>query len=143
MITIKFKRLRALHTPFFSTQSQLSELRESIKQNGLIVPLVVRKAKMKWWQWWQDYQIIDGYARFLACESLGYKEILCDVLSINDEQLIQARIIASNKRVATSPEQYARAIKFWMAHTGITLTEVAKKLGKSIEEIQDVLKHAT
>lgn len=58
--------------PFTKNETELREIKTSIRQNGLLQPLLVRPSKDK-------YEIICGYRRAQACMQLGISELPCIV----------------------------------------------------------------
>jgi ParB/RepB/Spo0J family partition protein len=111
------------------------ELLQSIKRCGLLSPLMVRKVPKKRWWHFQRYIIIDGLHRWKALKVLGFWRAPVSIITITDEALIVARIIASQTRVPTSKAQYRQAL-LKILSTGMTVKELAAKLGKTEEWVK-------
>ena len=65
---------------------KIAELATSIKENGLIQPLIVRKYN-------RNYQIIAGERRYRACKLAGLKTVPCIIKDIDDKQMDTYAII--------------------------------------------------
>ena len=102
----------------------LLELSESIKQNGLIQPIVVRECE-------DHYEIIAGERRFRACVLAGYKEVLCLILDKNDQEVSQMALVENIQRENLTAIEEAKAYVRIMKVSGLTQEQLAKKLGKS------------
>lgn len=94
----------------------MEELRKSIKQVGLIEPLVVRKLNGK-------YEIVCGMRRYYALKDLKTKEVECDVKELNDEQAKLIALIENIQRENLNPMEEARA---YALNLGIDYTDDAE-----------------
>ncbi len=105
-------------------QEALEELSESIKEYGLIQPIVVSK---------QDdyYQIIAGERRWRASKLAGLKEIPAIVRESDDKKNAEIALIENIQREDLNPYEKAVGIKNLMQDYGLRQEDVAKKLGKS------------
>ncbi len=101
----------------------LEELAQSIRENGLIQPITVRKTE-------EDYEIIAGERRYRACQLAGFKEVPCYVLSPTEEQAAQMALVENIQRENLTPIEEARAFVQIMRQGGLTQEELAKKIGK-------------
>lgn len=115
----------------------------SIRTRGLINPLTVRRLPRSGWFWFlrrSRYQVVDGIHRLRACRRVGLSSVPCNVLSLTDQQVLQAQIIASSPRVRTSRTDMARALrKIMQANPGMTVEQVAEKIDQSPEWVRGVL----
>ena len=111
----------------------LEELAQSIAENGLIQPIVVRKHN-------DHYEIIAGERRFRACNLLGLKEITCIVEDANDYKSAQMALIENIQRANLSSIEEAKAYKKILEQTNITQGELAKKMGKSQASIANKIR---
>ena len=71
---------------------KIEELAQSIKKNGLIQPIAVRKGNEK------EYEIIAGERRWLAAQKAGLHEVPVVVLDLNDTQSLELAIIENIQR---------------------------------------------
>ena len=108
----------------FDTNS-LEELAASIQENGILQPLVVRKAAGK------DYEIVAGERRWRAAQRLGMSEIPAIVREFDDEQMIELALIENLQRDDLNPLDEARAYRQLIEEFGLTQENVAQKVGKS------------
>lgn len=104
--------------------AELQELADSIREVGLINPIVVVKSG----EW---YVLVDGERRWRACKLLGMPEIRADVREENLEQdklLIQA-LVANVRRTDLSPIEEARAYHTMKTVMLMSNVEIAKRAG--------------
>ena len=104
----------------------VNELKESIKEVGLLNPIVVRPAKDG------KYEIIDGLHRFIAAKKLGWKDIEANIVNLSDVDALIYSITNNIQRKQMDPMEEAQAILKLINEYGLTETEVAKRLGKSV-----------
>lgn len=109
-------------------EESIANLAESIRENGLIQPIVVRKTAM-------GYQIIAGERRWRACRMLGMNEITAVVKEFNDEQVAKAALIENIQREDLNPIEEAAAYKDLMEKYDMTQEQLSKVVGKSRSSI--------
>lgn len=109
-------------------QEELEELAQSIKENGLIQPITVRKVGSK-----KDskYEIVCGERRFRACQLIGVDTIQAVVKELNDKQAFACMIIENLQRKDIDPMEEAAALDRLYHEGSMTVAEMAKMLGKS------------
>ncbi len=109
-------------------EDSIANLAESIRENGLIQPIVVRKTAM-------GYQIIAGERRWRACRMLGMNEITAVVKEFDDEQVAKAALIENIQREDLNPIEEAAAYKDLMEKYEMTQEQLSKVVGKSRSSI--------
>lgn len=109
-------------------EESIANLAESIRENGLIQPIVVRKTAM-------GYQIIAGERRWRACRMLGMNEITAVVKEFDDEQVAKAALIENIQRENLNPIEEAAAYKDLMEKYEMTQEQLSKVVGKSRSSI--------
>lgn len=114
-------------------QDKIEELAQSIKENGLIQPIIVRKEKDK-------YQIVAGERRFRACSFLKLKEIPVILKSFNDEETSKIALIENIQRQDLNPIEEALAYKGLIEEYGFKQIELGEVLGKSRSAIANSLR---
>jgi ParB family chromosome partitioning protein len=114
-------------------QEKIQELAQSIKENGLIQPIIVRKNKDK-------YQIIAGERRFRAYTLLGYKEIDGIVKDFDDNKTSRVALIENIQRQDLNPIEEAKAYKNLIDQHGLTQAELGEILGKSRSAITNSIR---
>ena len=103
-------------------ESSLEGLAESIKENGLLQPISVRKNGNK-------YEIIAGERRFRACLMLGYETIDAIILDKTDDESANLALIENIQRENLNSIEQALAMKKLMEIDNLTQNELAEKLG--------------
>ena len=114
-------------------EEKLNELKDSIEKNGLLQPIVVKKAV-------KGYYIIAGERRFRAFELLGKKTIPAIIKEISDEEMMIFAVLENLQREDLSSLEEAESYKNLMDKMELTQEELAKKLGKSRPYITNSLR---
>ena len=114
----------------------LEELSESIKEYGLIQPIVVTKKE-------GYYAIIAGERRWRASKMAGLKEIACIIREDNEKVNTALALIENMQREDLNPFEKAQGIKALIEQYGLTIGEVAKRLNKSQTTISGSIKILT
>jgi ParB family chromosome partitioning protein len=112
----------------------LSELSDSIKQDGIFQPIIVRKSSVK------GYEIIAGERRFRASKLAERKTIPAIVREFKEEQMMQIAILENLQREDLNPLEEAQAYDMLMNKLGLTQEQVAKRLGKTRSYIANYLR---
>ncbi|MDI3500469.1 MAG: ParB family transcriptional regulator, chromosome partitioning protein [Thermoanaerobacter sp.] len=105
-------------------EDSLKELAESIKQNGVIQPIIVRKVD-------SGYQIVAGERRWRAAKIAGLSEIPAIVKDFDDLQVMEIALIENLQREDLNPIEEAKAYKALIEQFNLTQEEISKKIGKS------------
>lgn len=116
--------------------ASLKELSESIKQHGVIQPIVVNEQGDR-------YMIIAGERRFRASLAAGLKTIPAVIKHYNDRQIKEISIVENLQREDLNPIEAARAIKELMEEYNFTQETVADRIGKSRPAIANTLRLLT
>ncbi len=114
-------------------QEALEELAESIKEYGLIQPIIVTEKD-------GYYSIIAGERRWRACKLAGLEEIPVIVREDDEKKNNEIALIENIQREDLNPFEKALGIKNLMNDYGLTQEEVAKKLGKSRSAIANTIR---
>ena len=115
-------------------KDSLTELSQSILENGLIQPIVVRESMNG------KYEIVAGERRFKAANMAGYQKVPCIVQEYTDLQSAQIALIENIQRENLSPIEEAEAFQTLIAMTGMTQQELALKVGKRQSTIANKLR---
>lgn len=105
-------------------EDSLKELSESIKQHGVIQPIIVRKVD-------SGYQIVAGERRWRAAKIAGLSEIPAIVKDFDDLQVMEIALIENLQREDLNPIEEAKAYKALIEQFNLTQEEISKKIGKS------------
>lgn len=106
-------------------QEKLAELAASIKEHGVIQPVVVRPLKG------DGYELIAGERRWRACQILGYKVIPAVIKKYKDLEAIAVSLIENVQRENLNPLEEASAYQQLIKKYGLTQEEVSGRVGKS------------
>ena len=106
------------------SDEKISELAESIKEHGIIQPVIVRPIDT-------GYELIAGERRFRAIKSLDFETIPAIIRTYNDVTAASIAIIENIQREDLTAIEEAHAYKQLMKLHGITQAEIASQVGKS------------
>ncbi len=115
-------------------KNELNELATSIKNQGLIQPIVVREVEDK------KYEIIAGERRWRASQIAGLHEIECIIKKLEDKQVFEAALIENLQREDLNVIEEANAYKGILEIRDITNEKLSKLLGKSSSHISNILR---
>ena len=114
-------------------EDKLAELADSIRQNGVLQPILVRRKGQK-------YEIVAGERRYQASKLAGLKEIPAVVREIDDDKVFQLALIENLQRSDLSPIEEAKGYKQLLTSQSLTQEELAKILSKSRSTIANTLR---
>lgn len=103
---------------------KLDELAQSIKENGLIQPIIVRQSPVI------GYEILAGERRYRASLLAGLRSIPAVVKQLSDQEMMVQSIIENLQRENLNPIEEARAYES-LVEKGFTHAKIADKIGKS------------
>ena len=112
----------------------LEELSDSIRENGLLQPILVREYAEG------RYQIIAGERRFRACKLAGLTEIPAIILDRDDKAAAQIALIENIQREDLNPLEEALAYKSLKEEYDMTQEELSEKVGKSRSAIANSMR---
>lgn len=105
-------------------EAALLELSESIKEHGVLQPIIVRSVGTQ-------YEIVAGERRYRASELAGKKEIPAIVRELTDEQSMEMAILENLQREDLTPIEVAEAYQKLIENLSLTQEQLAFRLGKS------------
>lgn len=112
----------------------LEELAQSIKENGLVQPITVRKLG------YDKYQIISGERRYRAAKIAGLKEIPAYIRIANDQQMLELALIENIQREDLNPIEIALSYQRLIEECKLTQEELSKKIGKQRSTVTNYLR---
>ncbi len=134
--TLPLIRIRTVVQPRVDFRDEgLQELAESIKQNGLIQPIVVRPLENS-----DDYAIIAGERRYRACKRVGLSEVPVIVRKLSEAEAYELALIENIQREDLGPIEEAEAYAKLMQDRGYKQEELAQRMGKSRSAIANSLR---
>jgi len=114
-------------------EDAIKDLAESIREHGVIQPIVVRQAL-------KGYEIIAGERRFRASQLLGNATIPAVVRTYNDQQVMEIALIENVQREDLNSIEVAVAYQAIMNQFNLTQEELSLKVGKSRSHIANFLR---
>ena len=136
--------LQSIHLNRFQPRKELNEssiheLANSIRESGLICPLLVRKS--------QDsgvdgpkYELIAGERRFRALKSLGETEAPAVIREVGDRDALQLALVENLQREDLNPIEQAKAYQRLQEEFGLTQEQVASTVGKDRATVANTLR---
>ena len=115
------------------SEEKIQELAQSIKENGLIQPIIVRKSPVL------GYEILAGERRYRASIVAGLSEVPVIVKQLSDQDMVLHSIIENLQRENLNPIEEAKAYQS-LIDKGFTHTEIAEKMGKSRPYITNLVR---
>ncbi len=117
-------------------ETALASLAASIKENGLMQPLTVRKTK-------EGYLLIAGNRRLLAARALGMKRVPCMVARVSPEQGAVMSLLENIRREPVNFLEEAKGVEALLSRLSLSPEDAAAALGISSETLDDTLKLLT
>ncbi|WP_323714164.1 ParB/RepB/Spo0J family partition protein [Staphylococcus aureus] len=114
-------------------ENHLNDLADSIKQYGILQPIVLRKTV-------QGYYIVVGERRFRASKIAGLKYVSAIIKDLTDEDMMELAVIENLQREDLNAIEEAESYQRLMTDLKITQQEVAKRLSKSRPYIANMLR---
>lgn len=114
-------------------QDKIIELASSIKEHGIIQPLVLKQEE-------ENYIIIAGERRWRAAKYLNLQEVPAVIMDISDEELLQVSLIENIQREDLNPIEEALAYDKLINQFNLTQEELSEKVGKSRPSIANSLR---
>jgi ParB family transcriptional regulator, chromosome partitioning protein len=112
----------------------LSELAASIRENGLIQPLVVRDAGGGM------YELIAGERRYLACQEAGLTHVPVVIKEATRRDMLQMALVENLQREDLNPIEEAEAYQRLATEFALTQEEIAERVGKSRASVTNALR---
>ncbi|CDR59877.1 ParB/RepB/Spo0J family partition protein [Staphylococcus argenteus] len=114
-------------------ENHLNDLADSIKQYGILQPIVLRKTV-------HGYYIVVGERRFRASKIAGLKHVSAIIKELTDEDMMELAVIENLQREDLNAIEEAESYQRLMTDLKITQQEVAKRLSKSRPYIANMLR---
>lgn len=114
----------------------LTDLVNSIREQGILEPIVVAKTPA-------GYQIIAGERRWRASKILGLPKVPVVIKETTPQQMLEMSIVENVQREDLNPIERAQAYKRLIDEFGLSVTEVAKQVGKSLPYISNSIRLLT
>ncbi len=118
----------------YFAESELNELADSIRKNGVLQPIIVRQIDP------QAYEIIAGERRWRACKKAGLRFIPVIVKEASDKEVLHYAIIENIQRENLTPIEEALSYEQLRSEYNYTHDELANVLGKSRSYVSNILR---
>lgn len=118
-------------------EDKLLELMESIREHGILQPIVVRQGQGR------HYEIIAGERRFRAMQMLQGETIPSIVRQISDREAMEIALIENLQREDLTPIEVAEAYSKIMQHFSLTQEQLAARVGQSRSHVANLLRLLT
>lgn len=116
----------------FNDASQ-QELVDSIKKNGVIQPIIVRKSE-------DGYEIIAGERRWRAAQTSGMKEVPVIIRQATDREIAELSIVENIQREALNPVEEAKAFQVLTTEFSLSHEEIAARVGKNRTTVANTIR---
>jgi ParB family chromosome partitioning protein len=113
--------------------ARIEDLAQSIRANGIVQPLVVRKRD-------ERYQIIAGERRWRAAQRAGLEKVPVVVRDIPDERVLELSLIENIQREELNPIEEANAYRRLIDGLGVTQEEIARRVGRERSSVTNYLR---
>ena len=113
-------------------EKALMELSESIKEHGVVQPIIVKKSI-------KGYELVAGERRVKASRIAGLETIPAIIRNFDDQEMMEIAIVENIQRENLNPIEEASAYEAIINSTGITQEELAKKFGKSRSHVTNMI----
>lgn len=112
---------------------QLNELADSIRQHGVLQPLLVRPSG-------DGYQLIAGERRLIAAKRAGLEQVPCRVLQLTDQQMCEVSLEENLKRQDLNVLEKAAAFQDYLQRFQCTIEELARRLSLDRSTVSNMLR---
>ncbi len=119
----------------FSTE-ELEELAQSIKENGLLQPLLLRPAPTIPGR----YELVAGERRLRAVQKLGWKEVPAVTREVDDDALLVLALVENLQREALNPMEEAEGYHVLMDNHGLSHAQIGRSVGKSRSTVANMVR---
>ena len=114
------------------TIGDLSELAASIREKGVLEPLIVRPQG-------SGYQIVAGERRWRACKQIGLEKVPCIIKEIDEREMLELALIENLQRKDLTAFEEAEGLQALGEKFGYTHAEIAQVIGKSRSSVSESL----
>jgi len=119
------------------SEEDLADLTSSIRENGLLQPIVVRQAPRGGAVRWE---LVAGERRWRACMRLGWREIPASVREVDDRTLLVLALVENLQRAGLSPLEEADAFRRLVDEFALTQQQIAEVVGRDRSTVANALR---
>lgn len=115
---------------------ELAELAQSIKENGLLQPLLLRPSpKVS-----DKYELVAGERRLRAVQKLGWKQVLALTREVDDDTLLVLALVENLQREALNPMEEAEGYQVLVDMHGLSHAQIGSTVGKSRSTVANMVR---
>ena len=130
------EQIRASKYNYRAASGSLDDLMRSIRQKGLLQPILVRCKKEETY-----YEIVSGHRRYESCKKLGWRKIICHIIELDDREAFEVSLIENIQRKSLNVVEEAHAFKNYVLNFGRGgISDLAFRIGKSASYIDKKIK---
>ena len=118
------------------SEKELSELAESIREKGVLVPIILRTVQNKPYL----YEIVAGERRYRAAKMAGLSEIPALVKTLTNQNAMEIALIENVQRENLNPIEEASGYENLMQKCGYSMADISKLIGKSESYIRNLMR---
>lgn len=112
---------------------RLDELAQSIRENGIIQPIVVRPMG-------EEFQIVAGERRWRAAQRAGLRRVPAVINHVTDEKLLEIALVENIQRQDLTPVETAKALRLLLDEHGLTQERLAERVGMKRPSVTNYLR---
>jgi len=133
---VAIEQIRPSKYKYRSVSGDLDDLMSSIRQKGLLQPILVRCKKEE-----TCYEIVAGHRRYESCKKLGWRKIISHIIELDDREAFEVSLIENIQRKNLNVVEEAYALKRYVSNFGRGgISDLALRIGKSISYIDKKIK---
>jgi len=114
-------------------ESKINDLKESIKEQGMLQPILVRKSD-------NGFEVVAGERRLRAARSLDMKEVPVIVKNVSNEEALVLALVENIQREELNAIEEAQAFKKLIDDFGLSQDKIAQSLGKDKSTVSNILR---
>lgn len=118
------------------SEAELKDLSESIKEKGVLVPIIIRPVQNKSYL----YEIVAGERRYRAAKMAGLSEIPALVKTLTNQNAMEIALIENVQRENLNPIEEAEGYENLMQKCAYSIEDVSKLIGKSASYIRNLMR---
>ena len=126
----------------FFDKKAMTELVASIREQGIVTPLLARPVQNGVGPVYKHLEIVSGHRRYLAAKDAGLVEVPVLVREMTDQQAVELMVLENDQRENIHPLEQCTGYQQLQKEGNLSLEQLATRLGKSTAYVQRRLKYA-
>ncbi len=112
---------------------RLQELADSITENGIIQPIIVRRAE-------EGYELVAGERRWRAAQTAGLTKVPAVIQDLSDQKLLELALVENIQRDELNAIEEAHAYHLLIEEFGLSQQEISQRVGRSRAAVTNILR---